>query len=325
MKKIGIILTALSLIMMTGCGKVHDPSSANTEETAAVTVEDAIVTTTNGDVNVSLINTRQDESGYVYTMFVSSNDTYAVIKNDCVKYLEDEYKNIQEVKDNIKVTVWNLNDGYTEDVVAFVRLESPEILDLKKVFISVFGTTDYQEGMEFVSVDDYKAEYGVDTLVSLYIQVGESTFDMEALYNASRPIYEGVRLINLGRDYDVVHVSTKNTKSYMEDGTLWTPVDTSYITVEDYSEYFHDVLNNMYIGQGDINGSYEDITIIRDENQIPVLRTIEKDGMLVPEVGIQNYNAETAPNCVIANIILDEESTSLTEEEGRRAIIIFFN
>ena len=118
----------------------------------------------------------------------------------------------------------------------------------------------------------------------------------------------------------------KLTTSYEEDGTLWTRFDVSYITAEDYTEYFEDVLNNMYIGYGDITGEYADIEVIRNTECEPVVRVVEENGTKIVELGIKNYkSSEKAPNCVIANIVLDEEATSLTDEEGRRAIIVFFN
>jgi hypothetical protein len=35
-------------------------------------------------------------------------------------------------------------------------------------------------------------------------------------------------------------------------------------------------------------------------------------------------NAE-APNCIVGNIVLSPEMTTISDEAGRRAIIIFFN
>lgn len=322
MKKIIAILTILSLVVLTGCGKVHDPSPTTETESTEMVFEDAVVTTTNGDVDASLIKTEQSENGYVYTVFVNSNDTYATLKPDCVKYLEDTYVNISEVMPEVATQVWNINGGSTKDVTAFVRISSPTILDLKKVFISVFGTTEYQEGMTFESVEQYKETYGTDTLVSMYIQVTENSFNAEALYAATRPIYESVRLVNLGNGYDVVHISTNNTKAYEEDGILWTPVVITNLTGEDYSEIFEDMLNNTYVAQGNSRGTYGDITIMHNSPHKTAVRISEG----VVEVGITNYIAgESTVNCVIGNIVVGEDVEHLSDEIARTAIIIFFN
>ena len=325
MKKMLTIFLALTLITLAGCGKNHNPSSS-TEETAEIVAEEPfsaiITTTTNGNVDASIIKTETSETGYVYTVFVSANDAYAIVQDDCVKYLDTEYKDITEVKPDVNVTVWNINGTSTTDVCAFVRIESPTILDMQKVFISVFGTTDYQEGMVFESVDEYKEQYGTDTLVSMFIQTTDTPFNTGKLYATQRPIYESLRLINLGNGYDIIHISTEKTKSYIEDDTLWTPVDIINLTGEDYSESFTDMINNTYIAQANINGTYEDISIIRDTTSTSIVRI--KEGTV--EVGITNYHeGESAPNCVVGNIILKEGVVTLEDEIARRAIIIFFN
>lgn len=323
MKKIIIIFAALSL-MLTGCGKVHDPSSATTEtvNTTEDVYKEAEVKEATYNMDASLINYQQEENKHTYTIFTCANDAYAVLAEDCVHYLTEDYQKIQDVVEGINVQVWNINKTSTKETAAFIQIVSPQILDTQKLFIYAFGTTDYQEGMAFDSVDEYKTNYGTETLVSVYLQVVDAPLDMEKLYNTTRPIYESLRLINLGDGYDIIHVSTEKTKSYEEDGALWTPVDAQYFTGVDYSNAFHDVINNAYVARGKIDGNYKDITILHNTNHTIVFRTTENG----PEVGITNYiaNAE-APNCIVGNIVLSPEMTTISDEAGRRAIIIFFN
>lgn len=323
MKKIFVILIALSL-MLAGCGKVHDPSSASTENIEATedVMMEAEVTATNYTMDAMLVNYQQEDGKHTYTIFVGANDAYSVLKDDCVNYLTEEYQDIREVVEGIQVQVWNVNDTSTQETAAFVQIVSPQILDTKKLFIYSMGTTAYEAGMTFNSVEEYRENYDAETLVSVYLQVSDSPFDMQTLYNTTRPIYESLRLINLGNGYDIIHVSTKDTKSYVEDGTLWTPVNVTYFTGVDYSATFHDVLNNCYVAQGNIHGKYEDIIVLHNTEHEVVMRQTETG----VEVGITNYqNNEAAPNCVVGNIILSEDMTTITNEAARKSIIIFFN
>ena len=323
MKKIFVILIALSL-MLAGCGKVHDPSSASTENIEATedVMMEAEVTATNYTMDAMLVNYQQEDGKHTYTIFVGANDAYSVLKDDCVNYLTEEYQDIREVVEGIQVQVWNVNDTSTQETAAFVQIVSPQILDTKKLFIYSMGTTAYEAGMTFNSVEEYRENYDAETLVSVYLQVSDSPFDMQTLYNTTRPIYESLRLINLGNGYDIIHVSTKDTKSYVEDGTLWTPVNVTYFTGVDYSATFHDVLNNCYVAQGNIHGKYEDIVVLHNTEHEVLMRQTETG----VEDGITNYqNNEAAPNCVVGNIILNEDMTTITNEAARKSIIIFFN
>ena len=146
MRRIILTIFATSaLITLAGCGKVHDPSSVTEATVVEVEPTEEVIVTATDNVDASIIKTEVTEAGYIYTVFVSSNEAYSVLKNDCVKFLDETYKNISDVHQDVKVFVWNLNDVSTTNTCAFIRIESPTILDMKKVFISVFGTTKYQE------------------------------------------------------------------------------------------------------------------------------------------------------------------------------------
>ena len=162
MKKIIIIFAALSL-MLTGCGKVHDPSSATTEtvNTTEDVYKEAEVKEATYNMDANLINYQQEENKHTYTIFTCANDAYAVLAEDCVHYLTEDYQKIQDVVEGISVQVWNINKTSTKETAAFIQIVSPQILDTQKLFVYAFGTTDYQEGMAFESVDEYKTNYEI--------------------------------------------------------------------------------------------------------------------------------------------------------------------
>ena len=319
MKKIFIILTALSLVL-AGCGKIHDPSST-TQETEYNGME-AVITDVTYNMEASLIRSEQQDGQYVYTVFVGANDAYAKLADDCVYYLTDTYQPIAEVVDGVEIQVLNVNDTSTQDTAAFINIVAPQILDIQKVFIYAFGTTQYEDGMTFESVDKYCEQYDKNTLVSIYLQITQHTFNMDTLYQSTRPVYESIRLLNWGSGYDVIIMSTKNTKAYLEDGTLWTPIDITTFAGTDYSEMFADLLINAYVASGDVQGGYQDIVLHPESPCSITVRTNEG----IVEVGLTNYeNEDNTPNCVVGNLIVSDGITTITESEGQRAIILFFN
>ena len=157
MKKINIILVALTLIVLAGCGKVHDPSSTTqgmaAQETEVVFQEPEI-TATNYTMDAILVNYQQEEGKHTYTVFVCADDAYAVLKDNCVNYLADGYQDIYDVINDINVQVWNVNDTSKKETAAFIQIVSPQILDTQKLFVYALGTTEYQDGMKFESVDE---------------------------------------------------------------------------------------------------------------------------------------------------------------------------
>lgn len=319
MKKIILILMALSLVL-AGCGKVHDPSS--TTQDTEPSYQEAITTETNYNMEASLINNKQMDGKYIYTLFVGANDAYATLSHECVYYLTDTYQKINEVFEDVDVQVLNVNKTSTNDTAAFIYIVSPQILDLQKLFVYAIGTTQYEEGMTFESTEDYCEKYPENTLVSVYLQVTQRTFDMDTLYTTKRPVYESIRLVNLGSGYDVIVISTETTKSYIENETLWTPVNITTFATTDYSTMFADILNDAYVAYGNKSGSYQDIILEHNSQHTVDIRL--KEGTV--EVGITNYiEEENAPNCIVGNVVVSEGVTTISNDEGQRAIILFFN
>lgn len=316
MIKRAILIIATLSLMLTGCGVSHDPSSS-TDSTGPT----AQVISREYDITASIVR-EQTNDKYVYTLFVYSDEVYAPVKDDCVMYLDDTYVPITDIYPDVQVDVVNLNHNTTKNVSAFVTITSNTILDTKKIFVSVLGTTEYQTGMEFISVEDYREKYGSETMVSMYIQMGDTPLNVADVYSCEMPLYESIRLINQGDGYDVVFLSTENTKSYTEDDTLWTPVDVKYVTDCNYADNIASIIDNTYCATGTKTGTYKDLNIIHDENLSIVTRN--KDGII--EVGIQGINTvEQKPNCVIANVVVNTDETTLSENAAQSAIVLFFN
>lgn len=334
-----ICLFAVALLILSGCSTKTSSESVpmQTEETLAdLVIEDVQPTV---EINISDTSITADFWGeqkvthdgktiYTYSIYVNSDDIYATPDNNCVYILNgNDYISAQKYNNEIEVKTKCVNEGYGNGTSAFVKISSPTILDVNKIFISIVGTKEYKPGMSITTKEDYISKYGEETLYEGMLAISQIGLkDSEKLFSKDRPVYESLRMVNRGDGYDLIFISTKDTKAELKDNILWTPVSITYMTDCNYNDEFNDILNNTYVAKADSRGTYQDIQIIKDSDY-EVLTKVENNKVYV---GIKANSGkplegDKAPNCVLGNIVLKDDETSITSELAQKTVIIFFN
>lgn len=317
-----ILPILLISILLTGCMQTTPPANTEPTNSDAVKIEP-------GEVNINADFWGEQKTvidgvaRYTYSIYVHSDDIYATPRDNSVYFLDGaKYVPITEYKDGITVHSCVLNDGFGEGTSTFLKVTSPELLDKNKIFVEVIGTSEYQPGMVITTPEAYIEQYGEETLRDYIVAISQRGLkDSEKMFSMPKPIYDSLRLVNRGDGYNLIYISTKDTRAELIDDVLWTKLDIEYLTDCDYGEKFDDIINNTYVARADARGSYEDIEIILEGYETLVKY---EDGRVY--VGIKgDFSGPNPPNCVIGNTVLKDGETTISEEMGKKAIIVFFN
>jgi hypothetical protein len=146
---------------------------------------------------------------YYITLAMHSNDYYALIKNDDVKYLKDgKYEPLTEACVGSSVEVFNMNVTQS-GICAYAKISTNELIDIKKIYVKMSGPMKYD--MDTLSKDAYVEKYGTtDGWCSKLATVSERSIPHIEMFAMQGGFETGVIRLHTAQSDMYYYESTKN-------------------------------------------------------------------------------------------------------------------
>lgn len=211
-KILALCLAAILLVSMTACNNKEQTPTIG--EVTMPSDLDAKVYPYNDEKIENEDGTKTYKTSYI----VHTSNFYDVLTVDDIKYSTTNGMQLfSEIYQDAKLNVINVNNLEKTGTCAFIYIESPILIDFKKMYVYVEGPKTYDESIS--SKEDYVAKNGsTDGWYSMYLTVSSAQYPSDKIESTYTKNGSGVaKLYDDGRSMfkyeltDDVNIITGNT------------------------------------------------------------------------------------------------------------------
>lgn len=263
-----ICLCFLLVISLCACNKISDIPTTPSEPVKY-------------EATASIIDSWKDTTGdapvYVTSIVLYSEDFYSCPTDGDVKILIDNnYETLVEAVAGSTIAVYTMNKNLHHGVYTHMKIKSPKLLDVKKIYVALEGPVEYKENVE-TSEEYQKINGSLDGWASLLVQL--STRNQPSTKNG----YAMVDSLNHGivelasKNRDRFYYSLINKELVLDDDKMLSSFFIDPITNSDSGQIADHIINDGVVANI-VDG---EIVVSKIDNRLEIYSCVEDGELLV--------------------------------------------